>query len=169
MVWKYTETQSCRKSLKAPFAIYLYLECLLKKEQSRQNNHEQFHQNNHEQSHQNNHEQSRQNNHEKSYTQKKAEHEPSGWAMLTRCSFDEEENKFDYYRRKDCIQKLCKKLKERAIKIINYEEKKMITLTNEENKSYEEQEECHICKEIFRIDENDENYKNRRKVKAFAI
>ena len=89
--------------------------------------------------------------------------------MLTRYSFDEEENKFDYYRGKDCIQKLCKKLKERAIKIINYEEKKMITLTNEENKSYEEQEECHICKEIFCIDENDENYKNRRKVKAFAI
>ena len=89
--------------------------------------------------------------------------------MLTRYSFDEEENKFDYYRGKDCIQKLCKKLKECAIKIINYEEKKMITLTNEENKSYEEQEECHICKEIFRIDENDENYKNRRKVKAFAI
>ena len=45
----------------------------------------------------------------------------------------------------------------------------MIALTNEENKSYEEQEECHICKEIFCIDENDENYKNRRKVKAFAI
>ena len=154
MVWKYTETQSCRKSLKAPFAIYLYLECLLKKEQSRQNNHEQFHQNNHEQSHQNNHEQSRQNNHEKSYTQKKAEHEPSGWAMLTRCSFDEEENKFDYYRGKNYIQKLCKKLKERAIKIINYE-KKMITLTNEENKSYEEQGECHICKEIFCMDAND--------------
>ena len=160
MVWKYTETQSCRKSLKAPFAIYLYLECLLKKEQS--------HQNNHEQSRQNNHEQSRQNNPEKSYSQKKAKHEPSSWAILTRCSFDEEENKFDYYRGKNYIQKLCKKLKERAIKIINYE-KKMITLTNEENKSYEEQEECHICKEIFRIDENDENYKNRRKVKAFAI
>ena len=28
------------------------------------------------------------NNFEKSYTQKKARHEPSGWAMFTRCSFD---------------------------------------------------------------------------------
>ena len=53
------------KSLKAPFAIYLDVECLLKKEQSHENN-----------------------NLEESYTEKKAKHEPSGWAMFTRCSFD---------------------------------------------------------------------------------
>ena len=45
------------KSLKAPFAIYLDLECLLKKEQSCQNNPE------------------------KSYTEKKTIHELSGWAF----------------------------------------------------------------------------------------
>ena len=84
------------KSLNAPFAVYLDLECLLKKEQSCQNNPEQ------------------------SYTEKKAIHEPSGWAMFTSCSFDEKENKLNYYRGKDCIEKLCKKLKERAMKIINY-------------------------------------------------
>ena len=44
--------------------IYLDLECFLKKEQSCQNNPE------------------------KSYTEKKAKHEPSSWAMFTRCSFD---------------------------------------------------------------------------------
>ena len=38
--------------------------------------------------------------------------------MLKRCSFDEEENKFDYYRGRDCIDKLYKKLKEHAMKII---------------------------------------------------
>ena len=52
------------KSLKPPFAIYLDLECLLKKQQSCGNNSE------------------------KSYTEKKAKHEPSGWAIFTRCSFD---------------------------------------------------------------------------------
>ena len=52
------------KSLKAPFAIYLDLECLLKKEQSCQSNPE------------------------KSYTEKKTRREPSGRAMFTRCSFD---------------------------------------------------------------------------------
>ena len=61
------------KSLKAPFAIYLDLECLLKKEQDHQNN-----------------------NLEKSYTEVKAKHEPSGWAMFTRCSFDKKENKLNY-------------------------------------------------------------------------
>ena len=88
------------KSLKALFAIYLDLECLLKKEQSCQNNPE------------------------KSYTEKKARHEPSGWGMLTRCSFDKEENKLNYYRGKDCIDELCKRLKERTMKIVNYKEKK---------------------------------------------
>ena len=52
------------KSLKAPFAIYLDLECLLEKEQTYENNPG------------------------KSYTEKKAKHEPSGWAIFTRCSFD---------------------------------------------------------------------------------
>ena len=106
-----------------------------------------------------------QNNPEKSYTEKKAKHEPSGWAMLTKCSFDKTEDKLDYYRGKDCIEKLCKKLKKRAMKIINYEEKEMIPLTYEENKSYKEQEACHICEEKFCMDKDDENYKNKRKVK----
>ena len=41
----------------------------------------------------------------------------------------------------------------------------MIPLTKEENKSYEEQEACHICKGKFCADEDDENYKNRKKIK----
>ena len=53
------------KSLKAPFAIYLGLECLQKLERSFQNNSK------------------------KSYTEKKTIHEPSGWAMFTSYSFDE--------------------------------------------------------------------------------
>ena len=60
------------KSLQAPFAIFLDLECLLKKKQLNQNNSEKL------------------------YIEKKARHKPSGWAMLTKCSFDEKENKLDY-------------------------------------------------------------------------
>ena len=51
-------------------------------------------------------------------------HELSGWAMLTKSSFDKTEDKLDYYRGKDCMEKLCKKLKDHAMKIINFEEKK---------------------------------------------
>ena len=77
------------KPLKTPFVIYLVLECLLKREQSCQNNPEI------------------------SYAEKEAIHEPFGWAMFRSCSFDEKENKFDYYRGKDKkkYEKLCKKLK----------------------------------------------------------
>ena len=48
--------------------------------------------------------------------------------MFTSCSFDEQENKLNNYRGKDCIEKLCKKLKNRTMKIINYEKKEMIQL-----------------------------------------
>ena len=58
---------------------------------------------------------------------KKVKHEPSGWAMFTKYSFDEKENKLDYCRKKNCIEKLCKKLKKRAMKIINYEKKRNVT------------------------------------------
>ena len=71
------------KSLKVPFVIYLDLECLLKKEQFSDNNNNDNNNNN--------------NNLKKSYTQKKAKHEPSGWAIFTRFSFDRKENKLNYY------------------------------------------------------------------------
>ena len=44
--------------------------------------------------------------------------------MFTRCSFDKKENQLNYYRGKDFIKKLCKKLKECAIEIINSEKKR---------------------------------------------
>ena len=46
----------------------------------------------------------------------------------------------------NCIKNLCKGLSDLAMKIINYEEKKMIPLTNEKNESDEKQKVCHICK-----------------------
>ena len=45
-------------------------------------------------------------------------------------------------------------LKEQANKIINYEMKEMIPLTNEEEESYENQENCHICVKEFCIDKS---------------
>ena len=92
------------KSLKSLFAIYLALECFFKKEQSHSNNDN--------------------NNIEESYLEKKAKHEPSGWSLFIRCSFDKKENKLNYYRGKDCIENLFKNLKDHAMKIIKYEEKK---------------------------------------------
>ena len=64
--------------------------------------------------------------------------------MFIRCSFDEKENKLNYYRGKDCIEKLCKKLKESANEIIDCEKKELIPLNHEENNLYNEQKICHI-------------------------
>ena len=65
--------------------------------------------------------------------------------MFTRCSFDVTKNKLDYYRDKDCMKNFCKDLKMHATNIIKYEEKEMIPLTYEENKSCHEKKGCYIC------------------------
>ena len=126
------------KSLKAPFVNFLDLECLLLKMQSCQNNSKTF------------------------YTERKAIHEPTSRAIFTNCSFNATKNKLDYYRGIDCTQELCKKLKDHALRIINYEKKEMIPLSEKENKSYEEQDVCHICRKKFHSDENDKKYQKVR-------
>ena len=87
-----------------------------------------------------------QNNPEKSYTEKKIMHKSSGYSLFTNCSFDETKNKLDCYRGEDCMEKFCKDLIDHAIKIINYEEKEMIQLTDKEIKSYEKRKVYYICK-----------------------
>ena len=70
---------------------------------------------------------------------KKIEHTPSGYSWITCCSFDASKNKQSYYRGKDCMEMFCKDLRDQARKIINYEKKEMILLTDEETKFYEKQ------------------------------
>ena len=87
------------KSLKVPFIIYAYLECLLKKVQFCQNNPKNFH------------------------AEKKVKHKSSGYAWRSICLFDETKNRCYFYMGKDCIEKFCKDLKELGTEIINFEEK----------------------------------------------
>ena len=61
-----------------------------------------------------------------------------------------------FYRGKDYIESFCQKLKEIGTEIINYEEKEMMPLTDEEIKSYERQKACRICKGGFCYDKNKE-------------
>ena len=46
--------------------------------------------------------------------------------LVGQCLFDEKENKFDSCRTQDCVEKLCKNLKNDAMKKINYEKKEKI-------------------------------------------
>ena len=101
------------KSLKAPHIIHADLECLLEKIDTCQNNLE------------------------KSYTEKKAKHMPSGYSLVTCCSYDKSKNERKYYKGEDCMEMLSNDLKEQAMEIFNYEKKEMIQLTNEEKESYE--------------------------------
>ena len=64
-------------------------------------------------------------------------------------TFDSKQNKHGFYRGKDCIKSFCSDLKELETKIVNYEQHEMIPLTDNENKYYEEQKECYICKKEF--------------------
>ena len=54
------------------------------------------------------------------------------------------------------MEKFSKHLKNLAMKLINYEKKEMIPLTNDEKKFYEKQKVCYICKKEIYIDKNDE-------------
>ena len=122
--------------MKVPFVIYADLECLLEKMSICINNPNE------------------------SSTTKINKYIPSGHSIFTSYSFDESKNKSNYYRGDDCIKRFCKDLREHAIKIINYEKKKIIPLTAEEKINYNDQEVCYICEKEFDTI-NKTNYKVR--------
>ena len=73
--------------------------------------------------------QSCQSNPNESYTERKAMHEPSGYALDLICSFDSKLNKHNFYRGKDCIKTFCSNLKEFGTEIVIYKQKEMVNLT----------------------------------------
>ena len=121
------------KSLKISFMIYADLERLLEKMHSCQNNPE------------------------KSYTQKKSKHAPPGYSLFTNCSFDTRRNKLNCYKGEGCMESFCKDFK-RFCKIIDYENKELILLTDKENNFYEKQKACYICKKEVSTDESHKKY-----------
>ena len=58
---------------------------------------------------------------EKSSTTEVIKHTTYGYSLLTQCSFDNDRNKHDYYRGKNCMKIFCKDLKECVMKITNFE------------------------------------------------
>ena len=63
------------------------------------------------------------NNPSKSSTEKKNKHEMCGYSLFTDCSFDEKNNKLDYYRGKDCLKRFCQDLRKQARPVIDFEKK----------------------------------------------
>ena len=124
------------KSIKMPFTIYADLECLLEKMSTCQNNPN------------------------KSSTTKINKHTPSGYSFFTHCSFDESKNELNYYRGDDCMKKFCKDSREHSTKIINYENKKMISLTTKEEIYHNRQKNM-----LYMQKEFDNNDKKQQKVR----
>ena len=79
------------------------------------------------------------NNPENPFTTKVGVHIPCGYSLSTIRTFDGIINKHDLHRNENGIKTFCESLREHAIKIINYEKKKMIPLTNKQQDSYERQ------------------------------
>ena len=73
------------------------------------------------------------NSSENSSTAKVSEHIPSGFSMSTISSFRSIENKYDVYRGKDCMKKVCESLREHAMKIINFRNKKNEVVNKQKN------------------------------------
>ena len=64
------------------------------------------------------------------------------------------------------MKMFCKDIKDQAMKLINYEKKEMIPLTDKEKESYENQEICYICEKEFCTDENNKKeFKKMQKVR----
>ena len=53
------------------------------------------------------------------------------------------------------MEKFSDNIKALAMKVINYEKKEMIPLTNRQNEDCETRKYCHICRGKFCKDEND--------------
>ena len=66
-----------------------------------------------------------QSNPEKSYTEKTTKHTPSAFSLFIDYSFDSAKNKLDCYKDENCMKRFFKDLREYAMKIINYEKKKL--------------------------------------------
>ena len=106
------------------------------------------------------------NDPDKSHTEKKATHRPPGYSLVTCCSFDKSKTEQKYYRGEDCMKMFCKDLKDQALKIIKYEKKEMIPLTDEEKETHENQKNCYICEQEFCTDENNKKeFKLKQKVR----
>ena len=102
---KILEFNQYQKSDKALFLIHADLECITEKIDGYKNDPE------------------------KSFITKVTEYIPSVFSMSTISSLRSIENKHDVYRTKDCMNKFCEFLRERAMKITNFKKKKMKLLT----------------------------------------
>ena len=100
------------------------------------------------------------------FTECKSLYIPSGFSILTCYSFDKSQNKQIYYRGKNCMQKFSLCLSIIFNKLINYQRKPMIPLTDSERVLHDSQKVCFLCEKESCTDKNNKKeYKRICKVR----
>ena len=103
------------------------------------------------------------NNSENSSTTKIGEHVPCGYSVSTIRAFYNIKNKHTLYHGEDYMKRFCISLREHVTNVINFEKKKMLPLTKEELKLYQEAKGCYTCgKRFLKKFANDKNYQKVR-------
>ena len=89
------------------------------------------------------------NNPKKFSTKIIGEHIPCGYSMSTIWAFNNIENKHTLYRREDCMKKFCESLREPVKTLIDFEKKKLLSLTKEERKLHQDARSSYIYGKRF--------------------
>ena len=120
-------------------AIYGDIECLLKKHHIRANDSN------------------------KSWSRNVNTHVPTGYSISVVNEY--KENYHSYYRGKDCMEKLSKKLLRIGKEIINEDKKPMTPLTDDKKIKHEGSKKCYLCNQSFNTNKQRKYYKNYKKVR----
>ena len=128
---KYISTTSGKNSMRAPLVIYADVECLLMKINSSENTSAN------------------------SYTERKALHVSCGYSIVTCYSYDKTENRQICYRGQDCMKHFTKTLGNIFIKYMNFEQKPIIPLSDDEKTQHDNEKVCFLCKKEFCIDKKE--------------
>ena len=97
-------------------------------------------------------------------------HIPSGYSIVTCYSFDKSKNTVNYYRGEDCMEQFSKTLGNIFIKLINYKQKAMIPLTDNEKVMHDNQKVRFLCNKEFCVDKTKKkSTKQDLKLEAIVI
>ena len=125
---KYISTTSGKNSMRATLVVYADVECLVMKIDSCENT---------------------ANN---SYTERKALHVACAYSIVTCYSYDKTKNRQICYRGQDCMKHFTKTVGNIFVKYMNFEEKPMIPLSDDEKTHHDNAKVCFLCNEVFCID-----------------
>ena len=142
---KYISSTPGKNSLCVPLVIYADIECFLMKIDSCENTSDN------------------------SYTERKALHAPCGYSTITCYSYDKTKNRQICYRGQDCVEHFTTALGNIFIKYMNFAQKPMDPLTNDEQIQYDNEKVCFLCEKEFCIDKKVKITKTIVKLESIVI